>query len=269
MPGDVPSSITLDHGDLLVMDGSAQSEYAHCTVPGLQGPRVNLTYRWVTQHAASCPLAGAVVVCSQRVRKVQSSQVPVGLGESKWSSCWSLVLLLLILVSVLLISTWIHTWRGLRYSDQRPSRPAVYFPSRGRARWVGRRRWRLSRRRQSSQRASFYFSFISFLERKTMLYFGSMVSYFCTLLGLPVAMWEPTPCYRDANSVGTPKWACWWKGWQTCCRTTFSPLYRRFFLVSKRTFFFFFWSSCMDVPYWCGQASWAWPTGFHLCSAVH
>ena len=49
MSGDVPSSITLDHGDLLVMDGSAQSEYAHRTVPGLQGPRVNLTYRWVTQ----------------------------------------------------------------------------------------------------------------------------------------------------------------------------------------------------------------------------
>ena len=60
MPGDVPSSITLDHGDLLVMDGSAQSEYAHRTVPGLQGPRVNLTYRWVAQHAASCPLAGVV-----------------------------------------------------------------------------------------------------------------------------------------------------------------------------------------------------------------
>ena len=41
-------------------DGSAQSEYVHRTVPGLQGPRVNLTYRWVTQHAASCPLAGVV-----------------------------------------------------------------------------------------------------------------------------------------------------------------------------------------------------------------
>ena len=31
VPGDVPSSITLDLGDLLVMDGSAQSEYAHRT----------------------------------------------------------------------------------------------------------------------------------------------------------------------------------------------------------------------------------------------
>ena len=33
----VTSSITLNHGDVLVMDGSAQSEYIHCTMPGLQG----------------------------------------------------------------------------------------------------------------------------------------------------------------------------------------------------------------------------------------
>ena len=60
VPGDVPSSITLDHGDLLVMDGSGQSEYAHRGVPRLRGPLVNLTYPWVTLHAASCPLAGVV-----------------------------------------------------------------------------------------------------------------------------------------------------------------------------------------------------------------
>ena len=58
--GSVPSLITLDHGGLLVMDGLTQSEYVHCTASGLQGPRVNLTFRWVAQHIASCPLAGAV-----------------------------------------------------------------------------------------------------------------------------------------------------------------------------------------------------------------
>ena len=58
--GSVHSLITLDHGDLLVMDGLTQSEYVHCTASGLQGPRVNLTFRWVAQHIASCPLAGAV-----------------------------------------------------------------------------------------------------------------------------------------------------------------------------------------------------------------
>ena len=35
--GNVPSLITLDHGDLLVMDGLTQSEYVHCTASGLPG----------------------------------------------------------------------------------------------------------------------------------------------------------------------------------------------------------------------------------------
>ena len=39
--GNVPSSIRLDHGDVLVMDALAQSEYEHCTVPGLPGPGEN------------------------------------------------------------------------------------------------------------------------------------------------------------------------------------------------------------------------------------
>ena len=58
--GNFPSSIRLDHGDVLVMDALVQSEYEHCTASELQGPRVNLTYRWVAQHTASCPLAGVV-----------------------------------------------------------------------------------------------------------------------------------------------------------------------------------------------------------------
>ena len=33
----VISSVTLDHGDILVMDGSAQKEYLHRTMPGLPG----------------------------------------------------------------------------------------------------------------------------------------------------------------------------------------------------------------------------------------
>ena len=68
----VTSSITLNHGDVLVMVGSAQSEYLHCTMPGLQGPRVNLTYRWVATvdnvypaHRCTSPLG----------------VVPVGLGD--------------------------------------------------------------------------------------------------------------------------------------------------------------------------------------------
>ena len=96
-------SIRLDHGDVLVMDGLAQSEYEHCTASELQGPRGNLTYRLVAQHTASCPLAGVVgcvlPTCAQGL--VVPSSRWLGEEENKWSSFWGLVLLLLILVSVL------------------------------------------------------------------------------------------------------------------------------------------------------------------------
>ena len=59
-----PSSIWLDHGDLLVMDRLAQSEYEHSTSSELQGPRVNLTYRWITQHTPTCKLMRAGACCA-------------------------------------------------------------------------------------------------------------------------------------------------------------------------------------------------------------
>ena len=121
--GSVPSLITLDHGDLLVMDGLTQSEYVHCTASGLQGPWVNLTFRWVAQHIASCPLAGAVGCVLPSC--VQGLAEPGSQGEwgwgNKWSSLWGLVLLLLILVSVLLVGTLINIRRGHRHSGQRPA----------------------------------------------------------------------------------------------------------------------------------------------------
>ena len=114
------------------MDGSAQSEYEHCTASVLQGPRVNLTFRWVTQHAASCPLAGVVGCVLPTCVQGLAELGPGGLGrrgggvwENEWSSSWGLVLLLLILVAALLVSTWIHNRRGHRHSGQRPSRSAV------------------------------------------------------------------------------------------------------------------------------------------------
>ena len=141
----------------------------HIARPGLQGHRVNLTYRWVTQHTASCPLAGVVgcvlPTCVQGL--VEPNSRWLGEGENKWSSCWGLVLLLLILVFALLDSTWIYSRRRRRHSCQRPSRPAAYFSSQGRARWVWGRRGRLSRRRQYPRKVFvFYFPFVSFLVKK-------------------------------------------------------------------------------------------------------
>ena len=172
--GNIPSSIWLDHGDVLVMDGLAQSEYEHCTASELQGPRVNLTYSWVAQHTASCLPAGVVgcVLPTRAQGLVEPSSRWLGEEENKWSSSWGLVLLLLILVSALLVSTWIHIWRGHRHSGQRPSCSVVHFPSRGRARWVGGRRWRLSRCHQSSKGVSFSFPCFSLWWKKTLLFFS-------------------------------------------------------------------------------------------------
>ena len=99
---------------------------------------------------------------SKRVCKVWSSLIPVGWEKGKINGLLlgGLVLLLLILVFALLDSTWIYIRRRRRHSCQRPSRPAAYFSSRGRARWVGGRRWRLSRRRQYPRKV---FVFISLL----------------------------------------------------------------------------------------------------------
>ena len=153
-PGKVPSSIRLDHGDVLVMDGLAQSDCERCTASELQGPRVNLTYRWVAQHTASCPLAGVVgcvlPTCAQGL--VVPSSRWFGEGENKWSSSCGLVLLLLINgVCPSGQHLGFTLGGGHRHSGQRPSCSVAHFPSRGRARWVGGRRWRLSRRRQSSK----------------------------------------------------------------------------------------------------------------------
>ena len=188
--------------------------------------------------------------CAQGL--VEPSSRWLGEGENKWSSSWGLVLLLLILVSVLLIGTLINIRRGHRHSGQRPSCSVV-----------------LSRRRQTSKGVSFYFPYISFWENMMYSFFKSMIMGFSIPMGMLVAKWVPTPCCNDAFSVGTPKWALWRKGWLKHCKTMVSPFLGRFFLVSKRTTFFFGRVIFMDVSYWKGQASWAWPSCFYSWSAVY
>ena len=54
-PADI-ISIQLDQGDILVMAGKMQKYFEHRVPPdtSLQ-PRINLTWRYITQHAAGCP----------------------------------------------------------------------------------------------------------------------------------------------------------------------------------------------------------------------
>ena len=255
----VPSSIRLDHGDTLVMDGLAQSEYEHCTASGLQGPRVNFTYRWVTQHAASCPLAGVVgcllPTCAQGL--VEPSSRWLGERENKWSSSWGFVFLLLILMSVPLVSIWMNNRKGCRHSSQRSPCLTVHLFSRGRARWVGGRRWPLSRRCQFSKKTDLFISLGFFSGGQNYVFYKGMVFLLFLLLDMLVAKWEPTPFYRDAYSVGTPDRACGEKCGQIHCKTTVSPGANVFFWLVNGLFIFLG-GGGMDASYWSGKASWAW-----------
>ena len=45
------------------MDGQCQDEFLHCTSPGLDQERINVTFRWIRQHTTSCALRAGVVCC--------------------------------------------------------------------------------------------------------------------------------------------------------------------------------------------------------------
>ena len=77
-PGKTVTQIWLDHGDLLVMDGLTQDEFQHSTASELEGPRVNLTYRWISQHIRSCSLAG--LICGALPSEAQDLAEPNSRG---------------------------------------------------------------------------------------------------------------------------------------------------------------------------------------------
>ena len=62
-PNDEGHLCCLGHGDILVMDGQCQDEFLHRTDPGREQERINVTFRWVKQHASSCLLFKAGVGC--------------------------------------------------------------------------------------------------------------------------------------------------------------------------------------------------------------
>ena len=81
-----------------------------------------------------------------------------------------------------------------------------------------------------------------------------MVFKLFLLLDMLVAKWEPTPCYRDAYSVGIPKGACGEKSGQMH-KTTVSPVANVFFWLVNGLYFLG--GGGMDALYWSGKASWA------------
>ena len=88
-------SCWLGHGDILVMDGQCQDEFLHCTSPGLEHERMNVTFRWIRQHTHFCPLFEAgVVCCLPTCAKGSSVQVTGNLGYSCFWAFWFLLCVL-------------------------------------------------------------------------------------------------------------------------------------------------------------------------------
>ena len=84
----------LGHGDILVMDGQCQDEFLHCKGSGRDQERINVTFRWIKQHASSCPSLKTEIACCLPTC-AQGSSVPhtVNLGFAVFGlSCFSLVL---------------------------------------------------------------------------------------------------------------------------------------------------------------------------------
>ena len=91
-------SCWLGHGDILVMDGQCQDEFLHCTSPGLEHERMNVTFRWIRQHTHFCPLFKAgVVCCLPTCAKGSSVQVTRNLGYSCFWAFWFLLCVLCML----------------------------------------------------------------------------------------------------------------------------------------------------------------------------
>ena len=75
-PDDEGHLCWLGHGDVLVTDGQCQDEFLHRMDPGWEQERINVTFRWVKQHASPCLLLGTGVACCLPTC-AQGSPVPV------------------------------------------------------------------------------------------------------------------------------------------------------------------------------------------------
>ena len=104
-PSNDGHSCWLDHGDILVMDGPCQDEFRHCTDPGSDQERINITFRWVKQHVASCSFLRTGVTCClptcARFFSFSGTEV-VGIG-SFWAFWFLLGTLCILGVLVLLV----------------------------------------------------------------------------------------------------------------------------------------------------------------------
>ena len=171
-PDSVVNSCYLGHGDILVMDGQCQDEFLHCTDPGLEQERINVTFRWIRQHTTSCPLRAGVVCCLPTC--AQGFSVP-DMGNGGSSTFWVLWGLLGVLcvwgILVLLVFSLILTGLGLRRCAFRWTR----FFGGGRRGHFFRNSWGVS---WITQKSAFMFHW-------ELGDFGNLMLYMLALVGQP------------------------------------------------------------------------------------
>ena len=116
-PSNDGHSCWLDHGDILVMDGQCQDEFRHCTDPGSDQERINITFRWIKQHVASCSsLTTGVACCLPTCARVFSFSGTEIVGKGSFLSFWLLLGILCILgvLALLVITLCVQ---GLGFKD--------------------------------------------------------------------------------------------------------------------------------------------------------
>ena len=74
------SSCCIGHGDILVM-GHCEDEFLHCTNPGLERERIDVSFRWMKRHTASCTLRTGVVCCLPTCAQGSSAAVTRWVGD--------------------------------------------------------------------------------------------------------------------------------------------------------------------------------------------
>ena len=91
-PSNDGRSCWLGHGDILVMDGQCQDEFRHCTDPGSDQERINVTFRWIRQHVASCPFSRTgVACCLPTIAQGSSAAVTRVVGYGAFWAFWVLL----------------------------------------------------------------------------------------------------------------------------------------------------------------------------------
>ena len=84
-------SCCVGHGDILVMDVQCQDEFLHCTDPGLKQERINVSFRWIKRHTASCALRTGAVCWLPTCVQGSSAAVTGGVGVGTFGALWVLL----------------------------------------------------------------------------------------------------------------------------------------------------------------------------------